>query len=226
MFLLGVITDTFDIEGKVISEKIVAEYKKEEIEAALKGFVGDIIQKVPIFSSKKMQRKPLYKLARKGIQVDPPEKNVSIYNILLKDYSHPYVDIEVTCSKGTYIRSLANDFGNILGCGATLFSLKRTKHGEFTYEMSKNIDDIKNESDLKNSLIPLEDILPHMNKVTIDNRLERFLKQGMPVPILSNAGIKRNDEYVKLFNVRGEFIAIGLTDIKTNTIKVKRLINN
>ncbi|MBP8625562.1 MAG: tRNA pseudouridine(55) synthase TruB [Syntrophorhabdaceae bacterium] len=224
--LLGVQTDTYDIEGKVLSEKPVTEYKIDDIEGVLRGFLGDITQKVPMFSSKKVNRRPLYKLARKGIEIDPPEKNVRIYNISIKDYSHPYVDIEVTCSKGTYIRSLANDFGNILGCGATLFSLKRTKHGEFTSEMSIDIDEIKNEADLERCLIPLKDVLPHMNRVTIDNQFERFLRQGMPVPIMSNTDINRNDEFVKLFNRRNELIAIGFTDTKTNTIKVKRLINN
>ncbi|MCX8109713.1 MAG: tRNA pseudouridine(55) synthase TruB [Syntrophorhabdaceae bacterium] len=225
-FLLGVQTDTYDIEGQVLSKKDVSEYGKDEIEAHLKTFIGDIVQKVPVFSSKKVHRKPLYKLARKGVQVETPEKNVRIYNIILKDYTHPYIDIEVTCSKGTYIRSLANDFGNLLGCGATLFSLKRTKHGEFTYEMSVNVDDIKSEYDLAGKLIPIEDILPNMNKITIDTPFERFLRQGMPVPIMGNTGIKKNDEFVKLFNKKGEFLAIGYTDIKTNTIKVKRLINN
>ncbi|MCX7965603.1 MAG: tRNA pseudouridine(55) synthase TruB [Syntrophorhabdaceae bacterium] len=225
-FLLGVRTDTFDIEGKVLEKTEPNEFKREQLEEALKGFKGEITQKVPIFSSKKVNKKPLYKLARKGIEVDVPEKKVHIFNIKLLDYTHPYVDVEVTCSKGTYIRSLANDFGEIIGCGATLYSLVRTKHGDFTYNMSVGLDEIKEKADIERYIVPVEDILPGMNKIVIDTQFERFLKQGMPVPIMSSMNAPKNDEMVKLFNKSGRLIAIGMTDIKTNTIKVKRLINN
>ena len=225
-FLLGIKTDTFDIVGKVLEEKEVGEFKKEELERILKGFEGEITQKVPIFSSKKINRKPLYKLARKGIEVEVPEKKVHIYSIKLTDYTHPYVDVEITCSKGTYIRSLANDFGEILGCGATLYALVRTKHGEFTYDMSVGLDEIKEKAEIERFILPLEHILSSMNKIIIDIQFERFLRQGMPVPIMSDMNAPKRDEMVKLFNRSGRLIAIGMTDIKTNTIKVKRLINN
>ncbi len=225
-FLLGVKTDTFDIEGKVLEKKEADEFKREELERILKGFEGEITQKVPIFSSKKINRKPLYKLARKGINIEVPEKKVHIYSIKLIDYIHPYVDVEITCSKGTYIRSLANDFGEILGTGATLYGLVRTRHGDFTYDMSVSLDEIKERADMERHIIPVEDVLPGMNKVIIDIQFERFLRQGMPVPIMSDMNAPRQDEMVKLLNRSGKLIAIGMTDTKTNTIKVKRLINN
>lgn len=225
-FLLGVKTDTFDIEGRVVEKKDVDEYRVEEIENALKGFTGEIMQKIPLFSSKKINSKPLYKLARKGINIEVPEKRVHIYDIKLIDYKHPYVDIEVTCSKGTYIRTLANDFGEKLGCGATLFKLVRTKHGDFTLDISVDVDTIKEKADIEKNIVSIENILPDMNRVIIDNQLERFLKQGMPVPIMTNMNVPKRDELVKIFNKDGRLIAIGMIDMKTNTIKVKRLINN
>lgn len=224
--LLGVKTDTWDIEGKILEEKNVNEFKKEELEQVLKGFEGEITQKVPMFSSKKVNKKPLYKLARKGIEVEIPKKKVHIYSIKLIDYTHPYVDIEVTCSKGTYIRSLANDFGEMLGSGATLYSLVRTKHGDFTYDMSVSLDEIKEKVDIEKHILPVEVILPGMSTITIDMQFERFLRQGMPLPIMTNMNAPKNDEMVKLLNRSGKLIAIGITDTKTNTIKVKRLINN
>lgn len=225
-FLLGLKTDTFDIEGKVLEKKEVAEFKRDELDSILKSFEGEIIQKVPIFSSKKMNRKPLYKLARKGIEINPPEKKVHIFSIKLIDYIHPYVDAEIICSKGTYIRSLANDFGEILKCGAILYSLIRTKHGDFTYDMSVGLDQINEKADIERHIIPIEEILPNMNKIIIDIQFEKFLRQGMPVPIMSSMNLSKHDEMIKLLNRNGRLIAIGMTDTKTNTIKVKRLINN
>lgn len=225
-FLLGVKTDTYDIEGKIVTKQEVQEYSRKDIEDRLKSFLGDIKQRIPVYSSKKINRKPLYKLARKGIEVEVPEKSVHIYKIVLNNYNHPYVDVEVTCSKGTYIRSLANDFGDLLGCGATLFSLKRTKHGEFTNDMCVDIDKIRDEADLLRYSISLENILPSLKEVLIDMQFERFLKQGMPVPLLSGTGDWKNGELVKLLNRQGELIGIGITDTPTKTIKIKRLINN
>ena len=121
--LLGVTTDTYDIAGNILTETNTETYECSNIQNILNRYKGKITQQVPLYSSKKVHRKPLYKLVRQGIPVEAPEKEVEIFSIKLVDYSHPYVDIYVTCSKGTYIRSLANDLGLALGCGATLYAL-------------------------------------------------------------------------------------------------------
>lgn len=225
-FLLGITTDTYDIEGKVLTEVNPEKYEYATIENILHKYTGKITQQVPLYSSKKIHRKPLYKLVRQGIKVEAPEKEVEIFSIELLDYSHPYVDIHVTCSKGTYIRSLANDFGTELGCGATLYSLKRTLHGEFNDQMGVNIENIKNKEDLLKSLISLKNVLQSFKEIFVEEALERFLKNGMPVPLLNNAREWKNGQFAKMLNKKGELIGIGMVDTASKTVKIKRLIKN
>lgn len=224
--LLGVTTDTYDIEGKVLTEVNPEKYEYATIKNILHKYTGKIIQRVPLYSSKKIHRKPLYKLVRQGIQVEAPEKEVEIFSIELLDYSHPYVDIHVTCSKGTYIRSLTNDFGAELGCGATLYSLKRTLQGEFNAQMGVDIENIKNKEDLLKCLISLENVLQSFKEIFVEEALERFLKNGMPVPLLNNAREWKNGQFAKMLNKKGELIGIGMVDTASRTIKIKRLIKN
>lgn len=225
-FLLGVTTDTLDIEGKVLTETAVEPFDQDIIVSTLKSYIGKITQRVPIYSSKKVNKKPLYKWARKGIAVEAPEKEVEIFDIKFLDYTHPHVDLEVTCSKGTYIRALANDFGNKLGCGATLYSLKRTKHGEFTEDMGIDIERFNTGDDLINYLLSLENVLQSIRGVIIETALEKFLKQGMPVPIAGSSKEWKDGEATRLLNKQGVLIGIGVADTTSKTIKIKRLINN
>lgn len=225
-FLLGVTTDTLDIEGKVLSENKVEPFDRTFIIEQLKVFIGKITQRVPIYSSKKVNRKPLYKWARKGIPVEVPEKEVEIFDIRFLGYDHPHVDIEVVCSKGTYIRALAHDFGARLGCGATLYSLKRIKHGEFTENMGVDLERFQTGNDLINCLLSLENVLQSVRGVVIETALEKFLKQGMPMPLAGSARDWKDGEATRLLNKQGVLIGIGVSDTASKTIKVKRLINH
>ena len=224
-FLLGVTTDTQDIEGKVLTETPTEPFGKEVLEEALRAYIGKITQRVPVYSSKKVNRKPLYKWARSGVDVEPPIKEVEIFNISLLDYTHPYADVSVACSKGTYIRALASDLGEKLGCGATLFALKRTRQGDFTEDMGIDIDYFKIEQDLLNYLLPLENVLQSSRGMIVETTLERFLRHGMPVPIAGNAKDWRHGEVARLFSKQGKLIGIGTADLGSKTIKMKRLIN-
>lgn len=224
-FLLGVTTETQDIEGKVLSETPTEPFDRQVIEDILKSYLGKITQRVPVYSSKKVNRKPLYKWARSGVAVEPPVKEVEIFNITLLDYTHPYADVQVACSKGTYIRALASDLGEKLGCGATLFTLKRTKQGDFTENMGIDIDYFKIEQDLLNYLLPLEKVLQSSRGMIVETTLERFLRHGMPVPITGNAKDWRHGEVARLFSKEGKLIGIGMADLGSKTIKIKRLIN-
>lgn len=224
-FLLGVTTDTLDIEGKVLTEVKTEEYDTALLVEKLNRFKGKITQQIPAYSSKKINRKPLYKLAREGIEVEPQQKEVEIFDIRLLEYSHPYLDLEVTCSKGTYIRALAQEFGADLGCGATLFSLKRTRHGEFTEDMAVNIELFKAEQDVLNYLMSLEKVLRHLRETVVETALEKFLRHGMPIPMTGNSKEWKNGEITKLLNKKGSMIGVGVADTFTKTIKIRRLIN-
>jgi tRNA pseudouridine55 synthase len=131
---LGAESDTFDKEGKIVEKKVEKIPERKEIEEVLKSFLGEIEQIPPAFSAKKIKGKKLYELARKGIKVEPKPQKVKIYEISILEYNFPYLKIKVKCSSGTYIRSLANDIGKKLGCGAYVEDLIRTKIGEFSIE--------------------------------------------------------------------------------------------
>ena len=225
-FLLGTTTDTLDIEGKILSVVETEPFDIVKLEEALKTFEGKITQQIPMYSSKKVRRKPLYKWAREGVPVEPSYKEVEVFEIRIIDYAHPHLTVDVSCSKGTYIRALAQDFGALLGCGATLFALKRTKHGEFTDNMCIPLENINIEQDLLNSLISLENVLKYVKETIVEPPLERFLKQGMPVPLLGNSKDWLHGELTRLFNRKGALIGIGTADVLSKTIKIKRLINN
>jgi tRNA pseudouridine55 synthase len=131
---LGAESDTFDRDGKIVERKVEKIPEKEEVEEILKIFLGEIEQIPPAFSAKKIKGKKLYELARKGIKVQPKLQKVKIHEISILEYNFPYLKIKVKCSSGTYIRSLANDIGKKLGCGAYLEELVRTKIGKFSLE--------------------------------------------------------------------------------------------
>jgi len=129
---LGVASDTFDKEGKITEKKIRKIPQRKEVKKILKTFLGEIFQIPPIFSAKKIKGKKLYELARKGIRIKPKPEKVKIYEISILKYKFPYLKIKLTCSSGTYIRSLANDIGKKLKCGALVEKLVRTKIDKFS----------------------------------------------------------------------------------------------
>jgi len=128
---LGIETDTDDRTGKIIKTQQVPELDQKKIEQICEDFVGDIYQIPPMFSAKKMKGRRLYQIARKGMVVDREPKPVHIENIDVMSFNSPIVKIGVSCSKGTYIRALARDIGQKIGCGGHLRSLIRTKVGEY-----------------------------------------------------------------------------------------------
>jgi tRNA pseudouridine55 synthase len=129
---LGIVTDTYDIEGQITSQCSFVP-PLSEIEEVLLKFQGTILQIPPMFSAKKIEGKKLYELARKGITVERQAIPVNLH-IRLIDYSYPNLRLKIHCSKGTYIRSLAYDIGIELGCGAHLSSLTRVRSGQFTLD--------------------------------------------------------------------------------------------
>ena len=128
----GVQTDTYDGDGSVVCTSPVPDLGEHEIKSVLHSFQGTIHQTVPAFSAVQRDGKRFYDLARAGMEIDLPSREVSIANITLIEWNSPMLTIDVECSKGTYIRSLANDIGKAFGCGAHLSLLCRTRVGRFS----------------------------------------------------------------------------------------------
>jgi tRNA pseudouridine55 synthase len=143
---LGVKSDTFDKEGKIEKVQFEKIPKREEIEKVLKSFCGEILQTPPPYSAKKIKGKKAYELARKGLKVELSPVKVKIYQIEILNYSFPYLEIKVSCSSGTYIRSLANDIGEKLKVGGLIEELRRTKIGNFKVENAQKLSQINSEN--------------------------------------------------------------------------------
>jgi tRNA pseudouridine55 synthase len=139
---LGITTDTLDAEGVVQRKEAVQKFPAERIEEVLQSFVGETRQTPPIYSALRFRGRRLYELARKGIHVEPEPRLVRIHRLALLDYAHPWLTIEVECSKGTYIRALARDIGQKLGCGAHVADLTRTRVGEFLLKDCIAVDEL------------------------------------------------------------------------------------
>ncbi len=160
---LGVTTDTYDCDGKIMAQS----KKKPSTEAViqvLSKFHGEISQTPPMYSAKKIGGKKLYELARKGITIGRPASLVSVRCTLL-EYSYPYLSIQVSCSKGTYIRSLASDLGTYLGCGAHLCELQRVRSGLFTLQQCINGSLLFSDSIFDISPYLIRDLTPWLHPV-------------------------------------------------------------
>lgn len=135
---LGVATDSYDAEGQVTATSELIP-TPEQLQEALKGFQGQVDQIPPMFSAKKVKGRKLYELARKGEVIERAAVRVTL-NVELLSYQYPNIELRITCSKGTYVRSIAHDLGQTLGCGAHLIALRRTRSGSFRIEESVNLD--------------------------------------------------------------------------------------
>jgi tRNA pseudouridine55 synthase len=159
---LGKITDSQDAEGQVMETRPVPAYTQKEIEAAIQSFMGDQYQMPPMYSAIKIDGVPLYKKARKGEEVvrEPRFIRVSAYE--LTRFALPHLDFRLRCSKGTYVRTLAHDLGQKLGCGAHLSALRRTATDRFNISQALTLDEIQSLSlpDIEKRLIPIHEAAP------------------------------------------------------------------
>lgn len=223
--ILGVSTDSQDSEGKIVQKReIEADIDEKGIKDIFRKYEGTISQTPPMFSAAHYKGKRLYHLARKGIEVKRNPKKVKIYQLNLIKFNqkvNPIVKFEVICSKGTYIRTLCNDIGDELGCGAHLSNLVRKKVGNFSIEDSLNLEELKKEKALwKRYLISIDSALEELNKITVKSEATTTVLNG---GIISSEqiveipeGLKiRKDKFVKIFDVKGNLLSIG-TSIKKN----------
>lgn len=159
---LGEITNTYDSEGEVMETREVPSLSEDDVKAVLSEFLGDQYQTPPMFSAKKIDGVPLYKLARKGKEVEREPRFIRVSRLELTDFDLPRLRFEVACSKGTYIRSLAHDVGEKLGCGAHLEDLRRTLSGDFRIEQCVPLEKFEDATavEIRRRLIPVYQAVP------------------------------------------------------------------
>ncbi len=220
---LGVMTETGDVEGNVIEVKDVPEITQNQLMDCLNSFVGEIEQVPPMYSALKHNGKKLYELAREGITVERKARKITIYAIECLDFSGELLTLDVRCSKGTYIRTLAEDIGHFLGCGATVKELRRTATGDFNLTDAVTIEQIQDlapGSAMQEILIAVDKPLLAMPAIEVNQWEADLILQGQQITA-PNADGKLG--LYRLYHQQ-KFLGLGemLMDAK---IQPKRLFN-
>lgn len=177
---LGQNTDTYDADGEVVAER-PCHFTPDDLATALAQFHGPIQQMPPLYSAIKKGGQPLYKLARQGTEVEIEARAVIIYELEQLAFNLPLLTLRVVCSSGTYIRSLAHDLGEALGCGGHVAALRRTAVGEFTLDTAVPLDHLTPEN-LTTCILPMDTAVRHLPAVTFTETETARLWQGQTVP--------------------------------------------
>ena len=204
---LGITTTSADAEGEVIAQKPV-NVTLQQVESVLHQFIGDIEQTPPIYSALKVDGKPLYAYARAGQEVEIKSRYVSIHQIHLEHFEADELVFTVICSKGTYIRTLAQDIGTKLGCGAHLKGLRRLTSGTFDLKDALPLEVLSELSleELDAKLLPIDIKIQHLPKLTLNAEQTDIIQHGQAIK--PNQEIIFN-EFIRLYDMSGEFIGLA-----------------
>lgn len=207
----GFATDTYDRQGAPVGPVTEPELDGDVVEAAIGPLRGDILQKPPAVSAKKVGGVPAYRLARKDKPVDLAPVPVSIYEFALLSVEGPRARVRVRCSAGTYIRSLAHDIGIAVGCGAHVEELVRTRSGSFTMDQAfdlERLQELKNSGRLEEAAIPLAELLPEFPNAMVDENTVAAIRQGRDFGV-SAFRVNLGTKHVKAIGPDGRLVAIG-----------------
>ncbi len=219
---LGVMTDTGDAEGRVIAEKPVPELSLAEIEACLHSFTGEIDQIPPMYSALKHNGRKLYELAREGKTIERKARRISIFELNLLAVTRDTLTLDVFCSKGTYIRSLAEDIGHQLGCGGTVVELRRTQAGQFKIADALTIEQLQAMSleALTGCLLAVDKPLESMPVVELSAKQAVLINHGQQITL---DGIGQAQNKVRMYS---EQVFLGLGEMRLDGKLVPRKIFN
>lgn len=219
---LGIETDTQDLTGRITATGDPTHITEKEIIRAFEKFKGTIRQVPPIFSALKHHGTPLYQLARMGKPVQKPPRTVHIHELTVWDIRLPEIEFQVTCSGGTYIRTLVSDIGKILGCGGHLTALKRTQNAGFKIEEAISLQKLKKMAEkgefdtprgVYHFIIPMKKALKNMPEFVVDENMAKSILDGKKIHVKSLPGIVHMEKqpvenYVKVVNSDGELLAV------------------
>ena len=222
---LGVITDTGDAEGTVIERREVQRFSAQDIEAVLSHFRGEIDQVPPMYSALKHQGKKLYELAREGKHVERAARRINVYDARLISLDDSAFELEVSCSKGTYIRTLAEDIGLMLGCGAHISALRRLKTGPFGADTMWTLDALEQLDDQaarEAQLMPVDVLVEHLPSQVVDEQAYQRLSHGQSAQLETSAFTPNT--LMRLYHAS---VFIGLGVVKgDNEVAPKRLLSS
>lgn len=210
--LLGTRTDTLDITGTVLSTSPV-DLTEDEIKEAVSSFVGEISQIPPMYSAIQVNGERLYNLARNGIEIERKARRITIFSIDIVKIDLPEIVLDVHCSKGTYIRTLASDIGDKLGCGGTIKALERTQCGIFSIENAITPDtlmELSEKGDIESVLIKVDELFKHYRKIKLDKKRADRVKNGVPIYYKTNS----LNEFFRVYDENDVFIALSKSDME------------
>jgi len=214
---LGVSTDTQDITGNVLSSS-KKDISREELERVLTHFMGDISQIPPMYSAIKINGQKLYDIARRGGEVERKARNIRISALSIAGMVDDDYILDVSCSKGTYIRTLCNDIGEALGCGACMSSLRRVQAGEFSLDKAytlRQVQEAADKGEAEKLLIPVDSIFSALPSLTVSAFAEKKLRNGNPVICSASDGDYRVYSESSAFLLVGRVISGKLQTIKS-----------
>ena len=219
---LGITTNTGDAEGEVLSTKAV-NVNKSQFEAACKQFVGEISQIPPMYSALKHEGKAMYEYARAGVEIERAARVITIHSIELNAFEQDVATITVKCSKGTYIRTLAEDIGNLLGCGAHLIGLRRTATANYSIAQAITLEQFEAQSLEQRTLLllPADSAVQYLPALTLDTDSTFYLQQGQAV---WHSGVIPQG-LIRLYSEQQQFLGLGEQQ-SDGKITPKRLIVN
>lgn len=228
IMLLGKTTDTQDISGSVLSESSVESIDEDAVKKCIGEFVGDYLQVPPMYSALKVNGKKLYELARQGIEVERKARPVVIHEIKILEIALPRVRMEVSCSKGTYIRTLCHDIGLKLGCGACMEELIRTKVSCFEISDSLTlgqVQELKEAGKIEEILVPIDAMFSEYEAVTLKKEFASFAYNGnlfLPKHIHEKLELV-DGKNVRVYDEDGRFIAIYAFDKTKRTFQIVKM---
>jgi tRNA pseudouridine55 synthase len=228
----GANTDTGDAEGQIVTSFPLPQFADDAaiqiaLNALLPAFTGPILQVPPMYSALKRDGKPLYEYARAGVELEREARSVVIHSIVWTEVQWPEATLEVSCSKGTYIRVLAEDLGAALGCGAHLVGLRRSEVGHLSLAQSISLDDLlRTTADHADFILPVDALLQTLPHLTVDAQQAKRLEMGQRVPLTVNAKFPLAEALVRIYRATAApHNFIGTADCRSGVLHPKRLIS-
>lgn len=206
---LGVVTDSHDLDGKIVAENPVPDFSIGDIRHACEPFTGDIMQIPPMVSAVKVGGERLYKMARHGEVVERTPRPVTVREFAVLGYTRPDAAIRVRCTRGTYVRSLCHDVGQALGCGGALASLRRTSVGQYSVQNAATVDALTDRSDVENRLLAMDNALD-LPTVFVRSRSRAAVASGSPLGVDDVVGgCPVREGWVQIKLESGKLLALG-----------------
>ncbi len=220
---LGETTSTYDAEGEVLETRDPGGVTRTQVEKALQPFLGLVQQKPPMYSAVKVGGQRLYKLARAGVEVERQPRPVEIYNMSILECETPNLTLDVECGKGAYMRTLAHDLGEALGCGGHVADLERLSCGAFHAETALTPDQLEESvsgsEGWQEHLLPVDWILKDLKTLSVGPHAERYLRDGQRVSLNDSGAAAGYLEPYRAYSLDGRFLAVVRFDRPTNSWK-------